>query len=345
MGNAVRRVEDPDLIQGQGTYVDNITVAARCTWRSSDPVGARPVHVNRHRRRPRAAPGVVAVFTAADLDLPAHHGFFVLNAGVRPPAAGHRPGAVRRRGRRRRRRARPAPQPSTPSSWSRSTTTRCPRSPTWRPRWRPAPRCSSTRSGQPRRRRACPDDRGRARRRRGRRAGADRQPAAGGRADGGQRDRSSSRARTATSTTLTIHVSTQMPHGFRPPVAGLPGSTRAGPRDRPARRRRLRRQGRVPAEHTVAIAVARAPRPPGELGRDPLGEPALDAARPRPGRVRRARAAPRTARSPGCGCRVVGDAGAYAGLRRRASPLGPTYMMASGVYDIPKLGFDGASRR
>ena len=91
----------------------------------------------------------------------------------------------------------------------------------------------------------------------------------------------------------------------------------------------------------MAIGAARAARPPGEVGRDPLGEPDRDAARPRPGAVPASSGSRATARIVGLRCRVVGDAGAYAGFGGTLA-LGPTRMMAQGVYRIPKIGYDVA---
>jgi carbon-monoxide dehydrogenase large subunit len=88
LGTEVVRVEDPELLQGKGTYVDNLAIDgvlhlvfvrspfAHAELRSVDTAAAA------------AAPGVVAVFAAADLDLPAHHGLMVLNDKcARPPLA------------------------------------------------------------------------------------------------------------------------------------------------------------------------------------------------------------------------------------------------------------------
>ena len=86
LGTAVRRLEDPELIRGRGTYVDNIV-----------PVGALHVVFVRspmaHARlesvdvaKAREAPGVVAVLTSDDLaDLPDHRPFMVLNDACARP--------------------------------------------------------------------------------------------------------------------------------------------------------------------------------------------------------------------------------------------------------------------
>jgi len=88
LGHAVRRREDPRLITGAGRYVDNLrpeqclhlafvrSALAHATIRAVDIAAAA------------AAPGVVAVFTAADLGLPARVGFqTVPEAFARPPLA------------------------------------------------------------------------------------------------------------------------------------------------------------------------------------------------------------------------------------------------------------------
>src|SRR4029453_13963459 len=88
MGNAVPRVEDPDLVRGKGDYVDDIAMDgvlhlafvrspfAHARIRVADVEAAR------------AAPGVVGVFTAAAPALPAGSLFFEATAAcARPPLA------------------------------------------------------------------------------------------------------------------------------------------------------------------------------------------------------------------------------------------------------------------
>jgi carbon-monoxide dehydrogenase large subunit len=88
LGNSVRRVEDPDLLLGRGTFVGNMEIAgvahvvfvrspfAHATIRSIDTEAAM------------SAPGVLTVFTAGDLGITPFHGFMVLNAAcARPPLA------------------------------------------------------------------------------------------------------------------------------------------------------------------------------------------------------------------------------------------------------------------
>ena len=139
---------------------------------------------------------------------------------------------------------------------------------------------------------------------------------------------------------LTVYVSTQMPHGFATRVAPMFDLDPAKVRGGAARRRRVRRQARARrrtlrrGRGRAAIAAA------GEVGRDPLRKPDLDAARSRAGAVRAARLQARR--------HDRGDAmpdrrrlGAYAGFGG-ALAMGPTRMMAQGVYRIPKISYECA---
>ena len=104
LGTAVRRVEDPELLTGRATYVGNLALPGALHLHFVRSPMAHAELAGIDTTAAAAAPGVVAVFTAADLDLPAHHGLFAVNPRAAAAAAGDRPGAVRRRGRRRRRR-------------------------------------------------------------------------------------------------------------------------------------------------------------------------------------------------------------------------------------------------
>jgi len=91
LGTEVRRVEDPALLTGAGTYVGNAAPAGtlRAVFVRSSVAHARVAGID--TTAARHVPGVVGVWTAADLALPAHHGLFVLNAECpRPPLAGDR---------------------------------------------------------------------------------------------------------------------------------------------------------------------------------------------------------------------------------------------------------------
>jgi len=75
-GHAVRRVEDPALVQGQGRYTDDVSLPGQ-TWLvfvRSDRAHARIVAID--RTQAAAVPGVLALYTGADL----------VAAGVKPIA-------------------------------------------------------------------------------------------------------------------------------------------------------------------------------------------------------------------------------------------------------------------
>ncbi|HLX52175.1 MAG TPA: xanthine dehydrogenase family protein molybdopterin-binding subunit [Streptosporangiaceae bacterium] len=88
LGNSVRRVEDPDLLTGKGTYVGNLKIEGlACAAFVRSPLAhARLVAIDTEEAS--RAPGVLGVFTAADLGIRPFHSFFVLNeACARPPLA------------------------------------------------------------------------------------------------------------------------------------------------------------------------------------------------------------------------------------------------------------------
>src|SRR5436190_11832794 len=88
LGNAVRRVEDPELLVGHATYVDNLAIDGllHLAFVRSPIAHARLGAIDMSEAA--GMPGVVAVYTAADLGLPRHHAFFPLNdACARPPLA------------------------------------------------------------------------------------------------------------------------------------------------------------------------------------------------------------------------------------------------------------------
>ena len=83
-GQAVRRVEDPALVQGHGRFTDDVTLPGQAwlAFLRSDRAHARITKVDVDQAK--AMPGVVAVFTGADLAA----------AGVKPlvlPAGFKRP--------------------------------------------------------------------------------------------------------------------------------------------------------------------------------------------------------------------------------------------------------------
>ncbi len=88
LGNRVRRVEDPDLLTGQGTYVGNLKVPgmAKVAFVRSPVAHARINKIDVSDAVEQ--PGVIAVLTAADLGVAPFHGFMILNqACARPPLA------------------------------------------------------------------------------------------------------------------------------------------------------------------------------------------------------------------------------------------------------------------
>jgi carbon-monoxide dehydrogenase large subunit len=88
LGNSVRRVEDPELVRGRGVYVDDIA-APGALWLAfvrSPFAHARVLEIDVEQAG--KAPGVVAVLTADDLGLAPYHPFFGFNeACARPPLA------------------------------------------------------------------------------------------------------------------------------------------------------------------------------------------------------------------------------------------------------------------
>ncbi|MDQ1385417.1 MAG: aerobic carbon-monoxide dehydrogenase large subunit, partial [Actinomycetota bacterium] len=88
LGNPVLRKEDPGILEGTTRYYDDLAVAGllhtafvRSTVAHADIAAIDTTDAT-------AMPGVVAVYTAADLDLPTVHGFVMLPATMnRPPLA------------------------------------------------------------------------------------------------------------------------------------------------------------------------------------------------------------------------------------------------------------------
>ena len=70
LGNRVQRKEDPNLLTGGATYVDNLELpgAAYVTYVRSTMPHARIASIDVDDARSR--PGVIGVFTAADINLP-----------------------------------------------------------------------------------------------------------------------------------------------------------------------------------------------------------------------------------------------------------------------------------
>lgn len=88
LGTRVQRVEDPALLRGAGTFIDNMTPDGLLHLRflRSQIAHARIVSINTEAAK--AAPKVVAIYTSEDLQIPSHHAFFPLNQDIkRPPLA------------------------------------------------------------------------------------------------------------------------------------------------------------------------------------------------------------------------------------------------------------------
>lgn len=88
LGNRVRRTEDPELLTRGGTYVADLVLENKAHAffvRSSYPHGLiNSVDI----AEALGSPGVIAVITAADIDVPPHHGFVkVHNDFAHPPLA------------------------------------------------------------------------------------------------------------------------------------------------------------------------------------------------------------------------------------------------------------------
>jgi aerobic carbon-monoxide dehydrogenase large subunit len=88
LGTSVRRVEDLDLVTGASTYVGNLRIPGMAHLAFVRSPFAHALVTSIDTSEAAAAPGVLGVFTAADLDLPSHHGLMVVHPDVpRPPLA------------------------------------------------------------------------------------------------------------------------------------------------------------------------------------------------------------------------------------------------------------------
>ena len=88
LGTAVRRVEDPDLLTGRATFIDNLKIDGllHAVFVRSSIAHATVDGID--TAEAAGMPGVVAVFTAPDLELPRHHSFLPVNdVCKRPPLA------------------------------------------------------------------------------------------------------------------------------------------------------------------------------------------------------------------------------------------------------------------
>jgi len=88
LGNEVRRVEDPELLRGKGTFIANMVVPgmAAVAFVRSPYAHAKIIGIDTSEAQRR--PGVIAVLRFEDLGVEPYHGFMVLNeAAARPPLA------------------------------------------------------------------------------------------------------------------------------------------------------------------------------------------------------------------------------------------------------------------
>jgi carbon-monoxide dehydrogenase large subunit len=344
LGTAVRRVEDPDLITGNSTYVGNLAVNGSVEGLLHVAFVRSPLAhglvTGIETAEAAVAEGVVAVFTAADLDLPAHHGLMVLNPALpRPPLATDR---VRFVGE------------AVAMVVAESQAAAVDAAELVEVDYDPLPAVVDMEEAFA--------------------ADAELQfPELGSNLAAGLRDGNSAaaldgaevvvRARMVNQRlavapmegnaiivdprgdgdhAMVVHLSTQMPHGFQGQLAGILGVEADTIRViAPHVGGGFGGKAGVLAEHTATVGAARRLNRPLAWvetrsenmvsmphGRSQVGYYELGLTR--------------DGTMTGLRCRVVGDSGAYAGFGG-ALPLHMTYLMAPGVYDIPKVGYDAAS--
>lgn len=88
LGTRVRRLEDPELLTGRGTFIANLRIEgmARAVFVRSPVAHARLTGID--TAEAAKSPGVLAVYTAHDVGIEPFHGFMVLNPkAARPPLA------------------------------------------------------------------------------------------------------------------------------------------------------------------------------------------------------------------------------------------------------------------
>src|SRR5271165_859691 len=90
-GKPVRRVEDGELLRGHGTYVDNLKIEGLLALAFVRSPSAHAEIRSIETADAQKMPGVVAVYTAENLELPAYTGFGQIHPAVtRPPLASGR---------------------------------------------------------------------------------------------------------------------------------------------------------------------------------------------------------------------------------------------------------------
>src|SRR5271170_8144938 len=88
LGNPVRRREDPGILSGATEYFDDLQIPGLLHVAFVRSTIAHAVLESVDTSDALSMPGVVAVYTAADLDLPDFHGFMMLPPTMnRPPLA------------------------------------------------------------------------------------------------------------------------------------------------------------------------------------------------------------------------------------------------------------------
>src|SRR5215213_576704 len=88
LGNAVVRIEDPELLRGRATYIDNLDWPGKLYLHFVRSTAAHGMIRNIDVAEAKGLEGVVAVYTAADLGLAPHQIFVtVADAFARPPLA------------------------------------------------------------------------------------------------------------------------------------------------------------------------------------------------------------------------------------------------------------------
>lgn len=91
LGNAVARFEDPELLRGGASYIDNLDWPDKVYLTFVRSTVAHAAITGIDTSVAATMPGVVAVYTAGDLGLPAHQIFVtVADAFARPPLASDR---------------------------------------------------------------------------------------------------------------------------------------------------------------------------------------------------------------------------------------------------------------
>src|SRR5947209_15336545 len=83
LGNAVPRVEDPDVLLGRARYVDDLDISGVLHLAFVRSTVAHARLGSGDTGEAAAMPGVAGVFTADELDVPVTPGLMVVNAAFR----------------------------------------------------------------------------------------------------------------------------------------------------------------------------------------------------------------------------------------------------------------------